>query len=267
MLLDRMERRIGRFAVPHLTLVLLAGQVLFFIAGAGAPAAGIRNLMWLDVHKVLGQGEVWRLVTFLFIPPDTHPVFLLFAWYLFYLMGTALENQWGVFRYNLFLLAGWLGTAAIAFLPPCLPVTNAYLAGSVFLAFAYLFPDFQILLFFILPVRIKWLAMITWIGYAWHFFMAPDWTERFTILAATANFLLFFGRDIALNMKVANRRMTLQVAAIKEVRAPRHRCRVCGVTNLSDPDVEFRYCTDCRPAQCYCPKHLDLHAHTKAPPA
>ena len=266
MWLDSLDKHLGRYAVPRLTLVLLTGQVLFFIVGAGAPATGLLNLMMLDAQKVVAQGEVWRLVTFLFIPPATHPVFLIFAWYLFYLMGTALEQHWGPFRYNLFIFLGWLATAAIAFLPPGLPVSNAYLAGSIFLAFAYLFPDFQLLLFFILPVKIKWLALITWLSYAWSFLVAPDWTERFTILAATANFLLFFGRDLAWKMRTGNRRMVQQVVAIQEVREARHTCRVCGVSNLSHPDTDFRYCTDCKPAQCYCPKHLDMHAHTKSYP-
>ncbi len=266
MWLDKLELRLGRYAVPHITLVLVIGQVLFFLVGAGAPTTGLVNLMTLDAQRVVAQGEVWRLVTFLFIPPTIHPIFLIFAWYLFYLMGTTLERQWGTLRFNLFILIGWLATAAIAFLPPGLPVTNEYLAGSVFLAFAYLFPEFQILLFFILPVRIKWLALITWLGYAWSLLFASDWTERFAILAATTNFLLFFGRDILGRLRSANRLMVQQTVALKDQRLPRHTCRVCGVTNLSEPDLEFRYCTDCKPAQCYCPKHLDRHAHTKSYP-
>ena len=263
MWLDRAERHLGRLAVPHLTLILVIGQVLFFLLGASSPQTGLLDLMRLDIHKVLAQGEVWRLITFLFIPPDSHPIFLFFAWYLFYLMGTALERHWGAFRFNLFVLIGWLGTAAIAFLPPGLPVTNTYLAGSVFLAFAFLFPDFQILLFFILPVRIKWLALITWIQYAVSFLLADNWTERFVILATVGNFLLFFGQAIARRMRSANRRMTLQATAIRDNRIPTHRCRVCGITNLSHPDTDFRYCTDCKPAQAYCPAHLDAHDHVK----
>ncbi len=267
MWLNRLERSLGRYAMPHLTTVLIMGQVLFFLMGAGGGAAGILDLMLLDAGKVIAQGEVWRLVTFLFIPPNAHPLFLLFAWYLFYLMGRALENQWGTFRFNLFIVIGWIGTAAIAFLPPQLPVSNAYLMGSVFLAFAYLFPDFQIMLFFILPVKIKWLALVTWVTYFLSFVFAEQWTERFTILASTANFLVFFGRDLLGRMHNANRRMNFQVAVIKEEQKPRHVCRCCGVNNLSNPDMDFRYCTQCKPAQCYCPKHLDMHAHTKGPVA
>ena len=269
MILDKLEHRFGRTAMPHLTLVLVVGQVLFFLIGASTPQT--LALMWLDFNRVLLQGEVWRLVTFLFIPPASHPLFLLFAWYFFYLMGTALENHWGHFRFNLFILIGWLATLASAYassqLPFPLPVTNAYLAGSVFLAFAYLYPDFEILLFFLLPVKVKWLALITWISYFVSFVMTPSWTERFAILAATANFLLFFGRAILDRMRHANRRMIVQTAALRPEKKPTHVCRVCGADSVSSPDLDFRYCTDCKPTQCYCPQHLDRHAHTKDYPA
>jgi len=257
------DRRWSGLAVPHLAAVLVAGQVLFFLAGLLSPTGVPIDQMALDPRAVAGGGEYWRLITFLFIPPDAHPIFLVFAWYLFYLMGTALENRWGAIRFNQFILIGWLATAAVSFLPPGWPVTNAYLAGSVFLAFAFLFPDFQILLFFVLPVRIKWLALLAWLHYAWAFLAAPHWTDRFAILAAVANVLLFFGRDIALRLRAADRRLRFQAAAAREARAPVHRCRVCGITDLSHPDTEFRYCTDCKPAQAYCPRHLDDHPHVK----
>jgi membrane associated rhomboid family serine protease len=268
MWLDKLDKRFGRYAMPNLTLVLVAGQVLFFLIGSGTRET--LGLMWLDYGRLLAHGEIWRLVTFLFIPPDTHPVFLLFAWYFFYLMGKTLETQWGHFRYNLFVLIGWLATIAAGYLAfrlgSPIPVTNTYLGGTIFLAFAYLYPDFQILLFFLLPVRIKWLALITWVSYFLSFVAATHaahWTQSLAILAATANFLLFFGREILGRMRNANRRMTFQTAAIRTEIKPRHVCRSCQANNVENPDMDFRYCTECKPAQCYCPKHIDRHAHTK----
>ncbi len=85
-------------------------------------------------------------------------MFAFFFWYLFYLMGTALERSWGTFRYNVFLLIGYVDTVGVAFIVPDVPANNAFLQGSVFLAFAYLFPDFVMYIFFILPVKIKWLG-------------------------------------------------------------------------------------------------------------
>ena len=83
-------------------------------------------------------------------------VFTAFGWYIFYLMSGALENYWGAFRFNLFLLLSFVLTVALSFLAPLHGVTNLFILGSVFLAFAYLNPDFELLLFFILPVKIKW---------------------------------------------------------------------------------------------------------------
>src|ERR1043165_464844 len=90
--------------------------------------------------------------------------FLAFGWYLFYLMGSALEAYWGVFRYNVYLFVSYVLLVGLAFLTPAAPVTNMFILGSVFLAFAYLNPDFEMILFFILPVKIKWLAFISTAG-------------------------------------------------------------------------------------------------------
>ena len=98
------------------------------------------------------------MLTFVGEPPTTNLLFAFFFWYLFYLMGTVLESTWGAFRYNVYLLVGWAATVAVAFLQPNAPASISFLQASVFLAFAYLYPDFQILLFFILPVKVKWLA-------------------------------------------------------------------------------------------------------------
>ena len=255
--LAQFEFRLGRYAFPHLTLLLLAGQVLFFAAGAMNPQTLVR--MALD-SALVRQGEIWRLVTFLFIPPHMHPLFLLFAWYLFYLMGTALETHWGALRYNLFILLGWALTAAVSVLLPGFAFTNTFLGGSVFLAFAWLYPDFQLLLFFILPIRIKWLALLTWLSYGWRF-LTSHGPDRLAILAATGNFLIFFGPDLLTALRAKLKTAPLRPSPALSRPAPRHCCRICGITELSDPDMDFRYCTDCHPPQCYCRHHIAEHDH------
>jgi hypothetical protein len=204
-------------------------------------------------------GEWWRLVTFLFIPPLTNPIFAFFAWYLFYLMGTALEGHWGAFRYNLFLVVGYLVTVAVTFLFPYSAATNVFLFGSVFLAFAHLFPDFQLYIFFILPVKIKWLALLTWIGYAYQF-LAGSWPVRFLVLASISNYLLFFGRDIVLRMRAGKRVMTAQARELTGTKEAFHTCSACGVTDLSHPRMQFRYCPECG-GLGYCEEHIFNHEH------
>ena len=209
------------------------------------------------------EGEVWRLVTFVGQPPPMNLVFALFFWYMFYLMGTALENTWGTFRYNVYLLVGWLATVSVSFLQPDAPASIGFLQGSVFLAFAYLYPDFQLLLFFILPVKVKWLALLQWIGY-FYLMMFGDWMTRLLVLASVGNFVLFFWQDILLRMRAGRRRMAHQAKNIRQANTPRHTCAICGVTDLSDPKMSFRYCSKCIGAPCYCAEHIHASARKQA---
>jgi hypothetical protein len=267
-LLSRLNRKFGRYSVPNLTVFLIVGQVLVCVAYLFSPGqAGIDILeaVLLDPSKVQ-NGEYWRLITFLFAPPITNLIFAFFFWYLFYLMGTTLEAVWGDFRYNVYLAIGYLASIAMAmafwfsFGIPNQMASNAFLYGSVFLAFARLYPDFELLLFFILPVKIKWLALLTWIMYGWTF-LTGEWLDRVMVVAAVLNYLLFFGREIWQNAKHGHRRMKHQAKAIRSPTRIRHVCHVCGLTSDEAPHTQFRYCTQCDGECCYCPEHLHDHEH------
>lgn len=257
-LLDRLQRRLGRYAVPNVTLGLIAGQVAVYVLGHARPDL-LERIAFIPAKSL--DGELWRPLTFVFEPPLENPVFAFFFWYLFYLMGTTLEHTWGTFRYNVFLLVGYVATVAVAFITPAQPASVAFLQGSVFLAFAYLYPDFQILLFFILPVKVKWLALLTWIGYFYALAVGPGLVVRLMVAASVVNFFVFFGRDILLRMRGARRRMQQQADRIKARHRPRHRCTICGITNLTHPDMDFRYCSKCAGNPCYCSEHLKNHQH------
>ncbi len=257
-LIDKLDRKLRRYALRNITLYLIIGQVLFFIFVLSGRF--ILDRVVLIPERVL-VGEWWRLITFLFIPPLTNPIFAFFAWYLFYLMGSALEGHWGAFRYNLFLLIGYLVTVAVTFLFPFSAATNIFIGGSVFLAFAFLYPDFQLYIFFILPVKIKWLALLTWIGYAYEL-LVGSWHTRLLVLASISNFLLFFGRDIVWKMKTGNRSMVSQARQFTGKKEPFHKCAVCGKTDISHPQMEFRYCSDCG-GLGYCKDHIFNHEHRK----
>lgn len=265
-LLNKLERTLGRFAIVNLTLYLVIGQVLFW--GLTMLTHFPLDRMALLPVAVVAGGQAWRLVTFLFVPPFLGTgvfdiLFLVFAWYIFYLMGTALEHHWGAFRYNAFIGIGWLLTTAVAFLTPDVYASNLFLAGSVFLAFAYLNPNFELLLFLILPIKVKWLALLQWLYYAF-VVVVGGWPARLMVLAATGNFLLFFAGDIVGRMRTGRRRMAYQArtfAAKRDEAQPRHRCRICGKTNLTHPDMDFRYCSKCAGDQCYCSEHIFNHEH------
>jgi hypothetical protein len=161
------------------------------------------------------------------------------------------------------LLTGYLLTVGLAFVTPYAVATNLFVGGAVFLAFAYLNPDFVMYIFFILPVAITWLGLIAWLGYAWTFF-TEGWSGKLAISAAVGNFLIFFARDLWLDLKLGRHR--LQAHAQREAqergkREPRHICHVCGKTDLDHPELDFRYCSKCAGDQCYCPEHIRNHEH------
>ncbi len=261
-LLDKLERRFRRFAVPHVTEVLIASQVALFAIQAVNP--GVPEKLMLLPREVMA-GQAWRVITFLLLPPIGNLVCAFFFWYLFYLMGTALEASWGVFRYNAFLLIGWAATVAAAFVLPDAHSSNAFLEGSVFLAFAALYPNFELVLFFLLPVKVKWLALLAWIGY-FLTLVFGEWEARLLVGASIANFLVFFGPAIARRMRSGRWRMARQVEHIVERTKPRHTCRTCGITNLTHPRAGFRYCRLCAGTCCYCTEHVRNHEHVTAAP-
>jgi hypothetical protein len=261
--LSKLERSLGRFAVPNLSLYLVFGQVTVYLAillGRMDPA------WFLFVPRLALMGQWWRIFTFLLMPPSMNVIFIGFAWWIFYMMGSALEDQWGAFRFNLFIFLGSALSVGLSFLRPDAAITNAFLAGSVFLAFAYLNPDFELLLLFVLPVKIKWLALFAWIGYGFEF-LVSGWSGRLQIVAAVGNFLIFFGPDLA--RKAGARGRAMSRASDRATPAgrggkSRHRCRICGKTDTSNPELDFRYCTKCAGDECYCPEHIRNHEHVGA---
>jgi len=257
-LLNRLERKFGDFAIPHLTLFILALQAFVWAM-----------IKWRDdfigllvlTNYGLKHGQAWRLLTVLFIPPTTNLLFLFFFLYFFYMIGTVLETQWGTFRYNIYVLIGYLATILSALIPGAI-VTNFYLIESIFLAFAWLFPDFQILIFFILPVKVKWLGLVVWIWYAYTL-LTGTWTDRAEVAAGTLNFVIFFHDDLLQWARTSQRKFARNIkqAPARDEMQPMHVCAVCGVTELSDRKMEFRYCPLCTGTPAYCINHIANHVH------
>lgn len=264
--LNRLEARYGNYGVPNVTVVLIVLQVFVYVVNELQEDLIARIQL---VPALVLDGQWWRVLTFMCTPPITNPIFAFFFWYLFYLMGTVLESNWGALKYNVFLLIGYVATVAVAFMTPGAVATNGFLQGSVFLAFAYLYPDFQLALFFILPVKIKWLARIAWIFYFYEA-VTGGWSTRLLVLASVVNFLVFFAADIVDRVRTGRRHMAFQARRLhkRDDSRPFHRCVVCGITDKSHPNMDFRYCTKCLGAACYCREHLHQHEHITehAPP-
>jgi hypothetical protein len=196
------------------------------------------------------------------------------------MFGTTLERNWGAFRFNMFILIGWLANVIAAFAAAALvgsialdaPIvlqlaptaaSNEFLYSSLFLAFARLYPDFILNLFFVLPIRIKWLALLAWIGYGYLIVRGP-WMTRLLVIATIFNYLLFFGQQHWRELRHGQRRRAFQAKAKKSTVAPTHQCRVCGLNSNDSPKTPFRYCSKCEGQACYCPEHIRDHEHVTA---
>lgn len=250
--IDRLEKRYRRFTFEHLTKKLMVGQIVCCIAAMLQPQLVQRLAL---VPSAVLEGEVWRVITFaIVLDPPTGAVsalFLFFYFWLFWIMGNALENEWGKFRYNLYVLIALVLTFAAAWITPNQPTNSSYVYMSIFLAFAYLYPDFEILMFLIIPVKMKWLALITWLFLAVGF-VVGDLPAKCMILAGITNFGVFFGPEIVMKLVRKKRRMAMDAEAAIEAQQPFHTCEQCGATDRTHPDREFRYVPLDGQTRCVC---------------
>jgi hypothetical protein len=265
-LLMRLENKYQHLAIPQLTLFLVIGQAIFFVIQTQYPETSL--LMALVPAEVL-SGELWRLFSFVFIPPSTNLIFALIGLYFFYFMGTGLENKWGPFRYNLYLLLGYLSTVIASFFFLGTPANNVFFEGSVLLAFAFCFPNFEFLLFFIIPCRMKWLGWLTGVFFIGMLIIGP-WPQKLQIVASFVPFLLFFGRDIFAMARSGRDRMKHKMKYVEvkpakagdpEAGSPFHHCAECDKTDISHPKMDFRYCDECEGHFGFCSDHIRKHSH------
>lgn len=191
-LLDKWERKLQPYAIPHLMRYIVGGMGIVYVLGLLIFQGnwGIyTNLMFL--RPAIFQGQIWRLFTFIFLPPATGPFFLIISLYFYDLLGQALESYWGTARFNLYYLLGYIGALIAGLISGA--TTNHYLNLSLFLAFALLNPDIQLLLFFILPVKVKWLGIIVAVQLLYELITA-SWPMKLALLFSLLNLFLFFGR-------------------------------------------------------------------------
>jgi hypothetical protein len=244
-LLARLERRYGRYAPGNLTYGLLAAQLAGLVLGLTRPET--LGYLTFDVDRILA-GDLWRIVSWLAIPPSLEPIWALFALYWLYVMGTALESEWGAFRFAVYWLLGVLGTIGAAAIAHA-SASNTIFIMTLFLAFATLWPDYEIRIFFIIPVKVKWLAYLDGLLLLQTAFTSPGLT-KLLVAAGVANYLLFFGktlldrvRGFGRHASRAGARSRLRRATAEAALPADRRCAVCGVSN-DDPEVEMRVC-DC----------------------
>lgn len=301
--LNRLERKLGRHAIPNLMLYMIVLYAAGFLLDLLAPGF-YDTWLSLEVYYVL-HGQIWRLVTFILQPPSSNPLFLLIELYMYYSIGRALEGMWGAFRFNVYYFSGLLfqilasfffyGVACAVFGGGILPITTAGVGSlyqvnrAMFLAYIVMVPNATFMLSFLIPVKAKWLGVlygvlmgyevISYIRLGVVYGSLLYYGRAAAIVVSFANFLIFFfatrkyrrispselKRRAQFKKKMNNARW--DSGNVVEFRGrnviTRHKCAVCGRTELDEEDLEFRFCSKCDGNYEYCSEHLYTHTHVK----
>ena len=275
--LNKLEKKFGRYAIHNLTLYLIGGYVIGYGISMFMPK--LLGMLTLEPALIL-RGQIWRIITWVLIPPGGSLLTVVIMMMFYYSLGNMLERTWGAFRYNVYIFSGILFTVLGAFLLYAITggeligfgrfFTTYYINMSIFLAFAVSYPDMEVLLYFILPIKMKWMALVyaVMIGYS---LITGNLYTRIAILASILNFIVFFlsSRNVRpytpkeQKRKREFRKKTQQAPHMTYAGGAKHRCAVCGRTELDDPTLEFRYCSKCNGNYEYCQDHLFTHVHIK----
>lgn len=290
--MNKLEKKFGKYAISNLSLILImcyaVGYVIQLIN------QDFLFMLTLDPYQIM-HGQIWRLVTWIVVPPESLDIFTIIMLYFYYSVGRTLENTWGDFRYNVYLFSGILFTiiasfvamglcyflagdvfanpenAEAIFLAGSTIFSTYYINMSILLAFAATFPNAQILLMFVVPVKMKWMGIIYGALLTLEFVMGrgnvlANIFFRCAIAASLLNFVIFWltSRN---NMHLAPKQIKRRQEFKREVKVSSkitgHKCAICGQTDKDDPNLEFRYCSKCNGNYEYCQNHLFTHEHVK----
>lgn len=280
--IDKLERKYGRFGIQNLTMYVIICYVVGYVLVYINPS--LLSMMSLEPVLIL-HGQIWRIITWVIYPPSTTSFlwFILAIVFFYYPIGTSLERTWGKFRYTLYIFSGILFSVIGAFI--LYFITGAYGIGSlfntyyislsVFLAYALSYPDMNIYLWFVIPIKMKWMAVVygAFIIYDMGTYVrSGQWYMAVPIVASLLNFTLFFFSTRNMhryNPKEVKRRKEFKKAVASSRVNPatggitKHKCAICGRTEKDDPNLEFRFCSKCNGNYEYCQDHLFTHQHVK----
>lgn len=282
---NKLERKYGRYAIHDLTKWMIVTYVIGYMISLFSP--NVLSFLMLNPYAIL-HGQIWRIFTWVFMPPSDLGIFTLIMLFFYYSIGTTLERTWGEFKYNLYIFSGILFTIVGAFTIYGIAALTGwfqfstlggeafgyylsanfstyYINLSIFLAFAASYPDMQVLLYFIVPVKMKWLAYfdLVLIGFS---FVQSDISGRAAIIASLLNFILFFfgTRNLkSVSPKEIHRKKVYHQEVQRNTSVTRHKCAICGRTEKDGDDLEFRFCSKCEGNYEYCQDHLFTHKHVK----
>lgn len=275
-LLTKLERKFGRYALSNLSLYIVVTYAAGYILSL--TSSGLMNYLTLEPYYIM-RGQVWRLVSWLLIPPGRLNIFTIITLLFYYSVGNTLERTWGTFRYNVYIFSGIFMTIVGAFLLYFLyggrvlmgsAFSTYYISMSIFLAFAATYPNMQVYLYGIIPLKVKWLGYLDGILLLVQL-VQSGWAIRVVIICSLLNFIVFFfssGSMRRFRPGEIHRRQQFQKAVHKSQVRPngtvaRHKCAICGRTELDGDHLEFRYCSKCKGNYEYCQDHLFTHTHVK----
>lgn len=287
------EKKFGKYAIKNLSLVLILCYACGYLFQLIYP--DFLHYLYLDPYKIIFRGQVWRLFTWIIVPPSGFDFFTILMLYFYYSIGTTLERTWGAYRYNIYLFSGAAFTILGAFLLMGYTMifqadvvayygadyyfqvlssmfSTYYVNMSIFLAFAATFPNMQVLLFFLIPLKVKILGIIYGAMLVYQFIAGYGSghpltiANRFVIGASLLNFVVFFfaGRGkIHMSPRQVKRSHDFKRDMKQAAKVSRHKCAVCGRTEESNPELQFRFCSKCDGNFEYCEEHIFTHTHVK----
>ena len=288
-MINFLEKKFGKYAIHNLMLYILGGYLIGYMLQFGSTFTNTNFIGYLTLEPayVIHNLQLWRLVTWIIIPPPTSIIWAFFMFILYYQLGSALENAWGAFRFNLYIFGGMLFTIVGAFIIYGIYamtghtivgigsfISTYYVNMSIFLAFSVCFPDMQVLLYFIIPIKMKWMAIFYCVVIGFEIIQnisSGQWYAAVPVIASLLNFLIFF--LMTRNLQRINPKEMHRKAEYRKATAPpprqyrdgspiaRHKCAVCGRTELTNPELEFRFCSKCNGNYEYCSDHLFTHQH------
>lgn len=278
---DRFAWKHPRFGIPNLMrYIVIISAVVFLLDYFSNGAASY--MLYFDAGLILEKGELWRLITWLFVPSGNNIFWTIIGLFCYYSIGSSVEGYWGRVKFNLFYLSCVVITVVLAFVSLLWTdypyITNGMLNNVLFLVFATLFPTAMIRIQFIIPIQAKWLAALYVVltiydifkyGLGYLIFMLPMY------LGIWLPYLVFFWdrvwdllAEFGFRFRHQNSKQTIQFkSAVRQQkkkdaeRGYRHKCAVCGRTDASNPELEFRYCSRCAGYHCFCQDHIFQHEH------
>lgn len=265
----KFANRHPNFGLPNLMKYVAIANVAFWLISLVNPV--LYSYLVFSPRLIL-QGQLWRMVTFAFMPSTTG-LLALVSIYFYYWIGNTLEQYWGTAQFNLFFFSGMLftvvyGLAVWLLFRVDVPATAEYVYLSMFLAFAVMFPDTSVFLLFIpIPIKMKWLAIVDAVFFVYEVIISP-FPYKLLPVVAMLNFFIFCGGDLFRAFPAKQSRAGInfrkESSRIRREQAQKlynHQCAVCGKTDTEYPELEFRYCSRCAGYHCFCQEHINNHVH------